>query len=128
MDKELSSKIKIISFISIVAVVFLHAYNWSDNFLLPTTVIYEGLYLSTFTEFFISNGLTRFAVPVFFMISGYLFYLTFEFSKKGYWYKLKSRFKSLVIPYIAWVITGVAVFVIIAKCGKFDEYFPYEYN
>ena len=102
MNKYLSSKIKMVSLISIIMVVFLHCYTLTDNFLGATTIITEGLNYDTFIEYFICNGFTRFAVPIFFMISGYLFYLTFKLSIESYLYKIKSRFMSLAVPYILW--------------------------
>jgi fucose 4-O-acetylase-like acetyltransferase len=42
------------------------------------------------------------AVPIFFVISGYLFYR--NFSNNKYISKLKSRFYSLIIPYFIWSI------------------------
>lgn len=41
-------------------------------------------------------------VPIFFFISGYLFFLGAEFSKDVYLRKLKSRVNTLLIPYIIW--------------------------
>ncbi|NLK23841.1 MAG: acyltransferase [Clostridiales bacterium] len=109
MNKYLSSKIKIISFICIIMVVFLHCYNFTDNFLLPQTTISEGLNIATFIEFFLCNGFTRIAVPIFFMISGYLFFLTYKLSIEKYFYKVKSRFLSLMIPYLIWSIIGIGL-------------------
>lgn len=109
MNKYLSSKIKIISFICIIMVVFLHCYNFTDNFLLPGTTISEGLNIATFIEFFLCNGFTRIAVPIFFMISGYLFFLTYKLSVEKYFYKIKSRFLSLMIPYLIWSIIGISL-------------------
>lgn len=55
------------------------------------------------------QGLTRVivinAVPLFFFISGYLFFL----KKDTYQNKWKKRFKSLVIPYIIWCIIGFMI-------------------
>lgn len=55
------------------------------------------------------QGLTRVivinAVPLFFFISGYLFFL----KKDTYQNKWKKRFKSLVIPYIIWCIIGFLI-------------------
>ena len=52
------------------------------------------------------------AVPVFFMISGFLFFLNFrEFSWDGYQKKMKSRLHSLIIPYVLWnVVVFLALF------------------
>lgn len=56
------------------------------------------------------QGLTRVivinAVPLFFFISGYLF---FFLKKDTYQNKWKKRFKSLVIPYIIWCIIGFLI-------------------
>lgn len=109
MNQYLSTKIKNISFISIIMVVFLHCYNFADNFLQPTTIITEGLNYATFIEYFICNGFTRVAVPLFFLISGYLFYHTFKCSFRGYGSKLKSRFFSLVVPYVLWTVMSMLV-------------------
>lgn len=46
--------------------------------------------------------LSHFAVPVFFAISGYLFFQGGIFSKELYKKKLNSRIYSLLVPYIAW--------------------------
>lgn len=109
MNKYLSSKIKIVSLISIIMVAFLHSYTLADNFLHSTTFITEGLNYTTFIQYFLCNGLTRFAVPMFFMISGYLFYLTFKMTGSGYLYKIKSRFVSLAVPYILWSLISMCI-------------------
>lgn len=56
--------------------VFCHAYNFFDRFLQPTTILAEQNFPGAMLQFFISNGLVRFAVPLFFAFSGYLFSVT----------------------------------------------------
>ena len=81
----------------------------------PTTTISEGLDFGAMFEYFISNGITKFAVPMFFAISGYLFFRTFNLSRKCYGYKLKSRFFSLFIPFVIW--TSIAgLFLLAISC------------
>lgn len=106
MTKYLSRKLKFISLFLMVAVVFIHSYNYSNSFLTPDTSINEGFNGGAMFEYFISNGIARFAVPMFFAISGYLFFYTFRPSLKCYGYKLKSRFFSLVVPFIIWNCLG----------------------
>ena len=49
------------------------------------------------------------AVPTFFMISGFLFFNNFrEFSWGGYKKKMKSRLKTLIVPFVLW---NVVVFL-----------------
>lgn len=57
--------------------------------------------------------LPAFCVPLFFMFSGYLFFATTKaFTPKEYAIKLKSRSKSLLIPYIVWnALTLLAFYV-----------------
>lgn len=44
------------------------------------------------------------SVPVFFCLSGY-----FLFNKYNYLDKLKTRFKSLVVPFVVWCLIGLAI-------------------
>jgi len=62
-------------------------------------------------EFFISNAILQFiraffvnqSVPVYFFISGYVFFLGLkDWDKEKYINKLKNRINSLLIPYIVW--------------------------
>lgn len=112
MHKYLSIKIKVISFIAIIMVVFTHCYNFKDNFLTSTTIITEGLNYGTFIEYFLCNGLSRASVPIFFMISGYLLFLSFRFTVVGYIDKIKSRAKSLFIPYVIWSVISMGICLI----------------
>jgi len=109
ISKYLSRKIKFISLFSMIAVVFIHSYNYKDNFLTPTTSISEGFNVYAMFEYFISNALARFAVPLFFIISGFLFFRNYISIKESYTKKFKSRIFSLVIPYILWAFISALI-------------------
>lgn len=65
MTTSLSDKLKVISFICIVMVVWIHSYYTEGE-----------KYLSTrFLMSFIGEGMCLVAVPMFYLISGYLFFL-----------------------------------------------------
>jgi len=51
---------------------------------------------------FFSEIMGSISVPLFFVISGYLFFYKTDFDGQVYKKKLKSRFKSLMIPYLLW--------------------------
>lgn len=119
MTKYLSRKIKFMSLFLIIGVVFIHSYNYKDTFLTPTTTISEGFSFGAMFEYFISNGLAKFAVPMFFAISGYLFFRTFNFSLKSYGYKLKSRFFSLFIPFVIWTTLAGSFLLTISNFEPF---------
>ncbi len=63
--------------------------------------------------------MTHVAVPIFFVISGYLFFLKSNtYSFIDYIAKLKSRFKTIFLPYIIWNIFSFLSIVFI-KIGAF---------
>ena len=59
------------------------------------------------------NTLTLIAVPGFFFISGYLFHGEESLTFKAYTGKLKSRFRTLLIPYVVWNIIVLMVFFLV---------------
>lgn len=121
MSKYLSRKIKFISLFSMIAVVYIHSYNYKDNFLVPTTLISEGVNWGAGVEYFFSNALLRFSVPLFFIISGYLFFRNFESIKKSYITKLKSRLFSLVIPYCLWAFISAVLMLLLSYLDIFKS-------
>lgn len=67
-----------------------------------------------------SHVLTHIAVPTFFLISGFLFFLKMEkWSKELYVSKMKKRWVSLVIPYLCW--NAIAVLIVVGM--KIGAYF-----
>lgn len=59
-----------------------------------------------------SNVIGRFSVPMFFIISGYLFFRNGVFDTSIYIAKLRSRVNTLLIPYLLWNLIGFIYFVI----------------
>lgn len=56
--------------------------------------------INTKTAFFFKESITRFAVPMYFILSGMLFFR--DYTNKKYISKIKSRFFTLCIPYLIW--------------------------
>ena len=84
-----------ISFLLSILVFFIHSY-FGQN------IVGES-FISIFNHkvsYFFSCSMTRFAVPMFFMMSGISFFK--DYSNKKYVRKIKSRFFTLVIPYLLW--------------------------
>ena len=93
MDKYISNKIKNISLFMTFFVVILHSNNLEKS---------NVVNLNSVVQNFIGQGIVRVAVPIFFLISGYLFFYNFVPSMEKWKYKFKSRFHSLFIPYVIW--------------------------
>lgn len=102
-DKTLSEAISFIRFPLAVMVVLIHA-----------TLIYElnkeGQYVNddntplySCVDFLFRQSICSLAVPIFFFISGFLFFWNVDGFYFGiYKRKIKSRFYSLLIPYLFW--------------------------
>lgn len=58
--------------------------------------IYKGV------NIFVDSFLHFQSVPIYFFISGFVFFLGIEFTREKYVQKLKNRVKTLLIPYIIW--------------------------
>jgi surface polysaccharide O-acyltransferase-like enzyme len=105
-DEKISARIELLRFPLIVGVVFIHVY-WST---IGASKACIGN--STWVEFigsFISCGLATVAVPLFFLISGYLFFQG-EWSWRRYIGKLERRVHTLLIPFLFWNLATVLVF------------------
>lgn len=93
MNNYLSYKLKILSFLCIILVVFIHT-----SFSVSTDAFKYNNY--AFLQYFISEGIARIAVPLFFIISGYLYFFNLSNIKYDYIQKTKKRIKTLIIPYL----------------------------
>jgi len=118
----LSEKIKIISFFSILLVVFLHAYN------LDSTEQVEPIFFGTATwavQDVISNGFTRIAVPLFFLFSGFLFFLNTH-NGNGFLAKMKKRCHTLLIPFLIWSLFGLIFYFVLQSIPQTAVFFTKE--
>lgn len=81
-------------FISALMVVGIHSYNAGQI---------NGVTATTLIEGFFSHGLFCAAVPLFFLMSGYLFFLNVRNIKDiiGKW---KKRVRTVLIPFLAWSV------------------------
>lgn len=121
MGKANSVKFKVLSFIAMIMIIYLHSYNLTVKFN-GADVFIERNY-NSFVQVFISDGTTRIAVPLFAAISGFLFFYNFEPSVQGFLNKYKKRFKSLFIPYILWSAWGLLFFFILQTLPQSRRFF-----
>lgn len=102
----LSQKFKFWSFVSMLLLVFVHGYNLEQRYLQPWTTPDESLTVTSFAEYFLSNGLLRFRIPMLFIISGYLFALHDDQSHRQ---RIRKRAKTLLLPYLLWSAFALAL-------------------
>lgn len=123
LNNESSLRLKLLRFPPIIGVVYIHAYN--------TVIGYAGGSLGTsdlngFTNFvriLISEGIARTAVPLFFLMSGYLFFATFHWSEQTYLKKVTSRLRSLLVPFLFWNTLVLAFFAVVQAIPATRPYF-----
>ncbi len=88
-------KKEFLSFLLSILIFFIHSYFAPQ--------IVSDQFISTLNHkvsYFLSCSITRFAVPMFFIMSGIAFFK--DYSNKKYLSKIKNRLFTLVIPYLLW--------------------------
>lgn len=109
-----------------VAVVFIHSLGTLplDDVSVMQADPLSGMSLYNWLRIFGSHVVTHIAVPTFFVISGFLFFRNMQrWDVRAYRKKLKSRFRSLLVPYLCWnalaflwiVVLKLAAFVVKGK-------------
>lgn len=103
MDAKCSNKLTYLSFILAVGIIIRHS----------SCVGYQSLSsVHLWIERFVSDA-TDMIVPMFFAISGFLFFKNFDYSKLIQ--KWTSRIHSLLIPFVIWSFAGFLFFYLIGK-------------
>lgn len=124
MTKEelLSRTTDYLRFPMAIGIVFLHGRISSMNIQGHIYEIDICPWLSTIICLF-SDVLSSVCVPLFFLISGFLFFYKTDFNINSYKRKIKSRYKSLFIPYIFWNFIGFII-LLVELHPYFSSLFP----
>lgn len=114
---ELQSKtIAWLRFPMIIGVLLIHSYKPPINhggMLLGNEHIVYPMF-----QFFRNLGsevVGRLSVPMFFLIAGFLFFQAVRFDRQFYFKKLKSRFHSLLVPYLFWISLTIVVYTLLQR-------------
>ena len=100
-----SESINMLRFPLAILVVFVHGFGADIDITELHASGLTGLAVYDYIRLFFSVVIARSAVPIFFIISGYLLFLKVEeYNKEIYISKLRKRFHSLVIPYFSWLL------------------------
>lgn len=102
-DLLLSNTISYLRFPLIFAVLIIHTYITDQPSIGGQVLIPSGsLPVFDTYEYIIRMCIAELAVPVFFFISGFLFFYKVDFDIETYRAKMKRRIRSLVVPYFIW--------------------------
>lgn len=119
MDKQLSDKIKIASFLCTVMVVYRHSLNHEAFFGEWRGETYSGLIEATVST------LTEIAVPFFFLISGFFFFRNSYYKKEAYTSMVKKKGKTLLVPFIIWNLAGIIPLLVTKQFNFKDSIWEY---
>ena len=114
MTQYLSDKLRILSLISIIFVLYIHSNFHADEI--------EGMVMNDRFQEFISEMMGRCAVPLFYVISGYLFFLKVPEGMTSIYGKMKKRIRTLVVPYIIGCLFFVGFGVLMAVLPGVSKY------
>ena len=106
MTQYISDKLRVLSLFSILLVLYIHSGFHPDEI--------EGMVLNQKVQGLISGMMGRCAVPLFYIISGYLFYLKVPNGMQSIYEKMKKRVRTLLIPYIIGCLFFVGFGVMVA--------------
>lgn len=117
MSPYLSQKISFLNIFYAALVVLLHANCLGKFEITPSAGL--GNAVVYYLQKFICQDLTRSAIPTFFAISGFLFFVKVE-SLSDVFKNMRKRVNSLLIPYLIFNVLGF-LFLLAVKVGGFGE-------
>ena len=118
LSEEESKRINILKTISIIFVVYIHAYAVEVGFAGEVNSLGLPLWLNLFEDF-ISKVISGFAVPMYFFLSAVLLFK----SERKYIPTMKNKVKTLVVPYLFWNTVGVLIFIILQSLSFTAPFF-----
>ena len=114
MTQYLSDKLRVLSLVSIILVLYIHSGFHADEI--------EGMMWNDSVQTLVSGMMGRCAVPLFYVISGYLFFLKVPEGMKSIYSKMRKRVGTLVVPYIVGCLFFVGFGVLMAVVPGVSKY------
>ena len=97
-----SQSLDLLRFPLAVVVLTIHTFSAGGLTVQGSTVKFDELPFFLELNHFIDGFLRGQSVPIYFFISGYVFFLGVKLTKEKYAQKLRNRVKTLLIPYLIW--------------------------
>jgi len=123
IDTNTSDRISILRFPLIVGIVFIHSFGVSINVSDTKIGIENVSFFASSIQYLVSQVLARISVPLFFTISGFLFFNNYELSFHTVSKKMKARAKTLLIPYIFWNSFALLTYFILQSIPDLNQFF-----
>ena len=118
-----SQSLDLLRFPLAVVVLTIHTFS-SEGFMLQgAPVSFESMPFFMELNYFIDGFLRGQSVPIYFFISGYVFFLGVELTREKYAKKLRNRVKTLLIPYVIWNVVALLM-ALLRKLPFLSSIFP----
>ena len=108
ISDEEKDRIKIVKFIAIIFVVYIHSHATEVKFSDGINAFYLPVWLQVIEDG-LSEVIARCGVPIFFLISSILLFR----SERSYGATIKRKIKTLFVPYLIWNTFWIVVFIVI---------------
>lgn len=118
-----SNSLNLLRFPLALVVLTIHVMTTEGFTIHGQTMTFENMPLLLEMNYFIDGFLRGQSVPIYFFISGFVFFLGIEFTPGKYLQKLKNRAKTLFIPYILWNLLAVML-MFFYLLPVFASFFP----
>ncbi|GGA34179.1 acyltransferase family protein [Sphingomonas psychrolutea] len=122
LDDATSHRVKLLRFPLILLVLYIHCYLAPVRLGSSTVAVVPAEWLITLQAAW-SNGFARTAVPLFFLISGYLYFVGFGGSFAAYRTKTVRRIGTLLVPLLFWNLLIIALFALGQSIPAIAGYF-----
>jgi peptidoglycan/LPS O-acetylase OafA/YrhL len=108
---RLSAKLTTVTLVAICAVIVLHSGNLNSRFLTGhfRGKAPEAPAVAVAVEWLFSNALVRWAVPLLFALSGFLFARDLVPSVRSFARKYRSRARTVLAPFLLWSAIGIVL-------------------
>ena len=109
-----SQALDLLRFPLAVVIVIIHTFSYRGTGLIFSNneIDFHNIVFFEEIQCFIDGFLRGQSVPIYFFISGFVFFLSVEWSKEKYIQKLKNRVKTLLIPYLIWNTIALLLVII----------------
>lgn len=123
MDKNKlrSQSLDLLRFPLAVVILSIHVFSTNGITFQGVTSDFESFPFFLFVNRFIDGFFRGQSVPIYYFISGFVFFLGGKMTKEVYVRKLKNRAKSLFIPYLIWNTLAICL-LIITLYSSFNQY------
>ena len=122
MERSTSRKLSVLRLLAVASVVIYHAYPLEPGTLLLAPPAAGSAV--DFAQGFVSLALMRWGLPFLGLVSGYLFFRTFVPTLAGYVSKLRTRVRTLLVPFLIWSGLGM-VFALLVTASPYAGVSPY---